>query len=83
MISSHLWPKVSEQSHRVQPQGSQRGFLLSLLAGIGGDTADTVVPTGYSKLGFYPGQVPEARVASPQWKNLFFVCLQMVLLLDT
>lgn len=45
------------------------------------DTADALVSTGPSELGFHPGQVPEARIAFPQWKKLLFVCLHLVLLL--
>lgn len=63
----------------AEPHGSQRGFLISLLADIGRDTADALVSTSHSKLGFHPGQVPEARIAFPRWKKLFFVCLQLVL----
>lgn len=69
-----------------EPHGPQGGFLISLLAGISGDSADAVVSAGHSKLGFHPGHVPEARPASfPQRKELLFVCVcvQMVLLPDT
>lgn len=65
----------------AEPHGSQGGFLISLLADIGRDTAGALVSTGPSELGVHPGQVPEARIAFPRWKKLLFVCLQLVLLL--